>query len=408
MMRLGGGVVTGCVVVACAASACGSESPGPGVTVRDSAGVTVVENPAMKPDADAPWTLGTGPSVSIGVLDGAEAYQLFRVADAVRLEDGRIVVVNGGSAEVRVYDGGGTFLERWGGKGEGPGEFMAPTRIARWSGDSLAVWDRRLRRLTVFAADGTLGRSWVLPAAGDMESPLFADVLDDGSLVVTAADFSGGPPEDGLQRPPVTVGVTTPDGTLEASLGTHPGRESVIRMSPGAISIYRLPFARDLTVAAVGSRVLIASTDRTELTLWNTDGTVSRVVRVDRAPRLLTDAEFDGALELEASRVPEEARPGLRTTWRELPRSDTLPAFHDVVVSREGDLWVEPYRLPQTRGPVPWLVLDPDGRALGHVSLPDGFEVYEIGRDYVLGKARDEMEVEQVQVWPLRKGGPGG
>lgn len=389
-------------------SACGSETPGPAVAVRDSAGVTLVENAAVGSDVRAPWTVAAEPSLSIGVLDGPEEYQLFRVADAVRLDDGRLAVVNSGSSEVRVYDGRGAFLDRWGGKGEGPGEFMDPSRIVRWSGDSLAIWDRRLRRLTVLGPGGGLGRAWVLPAAGDLESPVFQDALDDGSLVVTSPVFSGTPPDNGLQRLPVTVAVTTPDGVLAGSLGSHRGREAVLDIRPDAISIYRLPFARDLVVEAAGARVLIAPTDRMELSLWSPEGTLSRVVRVAGPPRLLTDAEFEGAMEVRASQVPEEARAGLRRTWRELPRSDTLPAFHAVVVSRGGDLWVEPYRLPQAEGPVDWLVLDADGRAVGRVALPGGLQVFEIGTDYVLGMTRDELEVEHVQMWPLRKGAAGG
>jgi hypothetical protein len=351
--------------------------------------------------------VGSEPLVSIGMLEGPEAYQLFRVADAMRLDDGRVAVVNAGSKEIRLYDRDGVFLGRWGGEGEGPGEFLDPSRIVRWPGDSVAVWDRRLRRLTVFDLDGTAGRSFVLPAAGDMNAPVFQDILADGRLVVTAPVFSGMPSAGGLRRTPVSVAVMTAGGDLAASLGTHPGREGVIRMTSSTIEIFVLPFARDLAVEAAGSRVVVAPTDRLELDLWSPDGVLSRIVRVEQSPRLLTDAEFDATVEYRVAQAPEEARAGLRTSWQEMPHSDTLPAFHGVVVSRDGDLWVEPYRLPQEEGPVGWTVLDPEGKMLGRVRVPGGLTVYEIGRDYLLARARDALEVEQVQMWPLRRREPG-
>ena len=50
-----------------------------------------------------------------------------------------------------------------------------------------------------------------------------------------------------------------------------------------------------------------------------------------------------------------------------------------------------------------WTVLDPEGRALGFIEPPDGLTVCEIGTDYLLGLATDEMGVESVQVWELER-----
>ncbi|WP_419943063.1 hypothetical protein [Candidatus Palauibacter sp.] len=66
--------------------------------------------------------------MSIGTAGGDPAYELFRVGGAMRLSDGRIVVANAGTGELRVYDPDGIHLASWGGQGDGPGEFgpMAP------------------------------------------------------------------------------------------------------------------------------------------------------------------------------------------------------------------------------------------------------------------------------------------
>ena len=50
-----------------------------------------------------------------------------------------------------------------------------------------------------------------------------------------------------------------------------------------------------------------------------------------------------------------------------------------------------------------WLVFDPDGRVLGFVEAPRGLVIYQIGADYVLGSRVGDLEVEYVEVWPLRR-----
>jgi hypothetical protein len=55
--------------------------------------------------------------------------------------------------------------------------------------------------------------------------------------------------------------------------------------------------------------------------------------------------------------------------------------------------------------PRKWEVFDPAGAWLGTLSTPARFSVLEIGRDYVLGVRRDDLDVEHVQVLRLRRGG---
>ena len=52
-----------------------------------------------------------------------------------------------------------------------------------------------------------------------------------------------------------------------------------------------------------------------------------------------------------------------------------------------------------------WTVFDPEGRVLGFVETPEGLRIWEIGEDYILGRADDGLGVESVQVWPLERSG---
>lgn len=42
---------------------------------------------------------------------------------------------------------------------------------------------------------------------------------------------------------------------------------------------------------------------------------------------------------------------------------------------------------------------------LGFVETPKGLRIDQIGEDYILGHFRDELDVEHVQVWPLKRSG---
>ena len=50
---------------------------------------------------------------------------------------------------------------------------------------------------------------------------------------------------------------------------------------------------------------------------------------------------------------------------------------------------------------MPRTVFDAEGHVLGFVETPEGLEIHEIGEDYILGRVKDELGVDFIQVWPL-------
>jgi len=137
---------------------------------RDSAGIRIVENERPADDSRLSWRMGPEPSVSVGDVTGEDPYLLDEVGDATILPDGRIVIANTGTNELRVFDPGGTHLATWGGEGEGPGEFTSLGAVERWRGDSVVAWNQSTRVVSVFDARGVVGRSFALdPEAGALE-----------------------------------------------------------------------------------------------------------------------------------------------------------------------------------------------------------------------------------------------
>ena len=176
----------------------------PGVQQRDSAGIRIVENPRPPDASRLGWRIDPEPVVSIGVLEGDEAHLLFQASDAIRLADGRIVIANRGSAELRIFDSNGNHLATRGGLGEGPGEFADLWRVERWPGDSIVAWyaPGRGAGMSVFDADGNYGRTFRLEDVGVLFSPSFATT--DGSILATRIPEGGDTrrlPASGWRRP---------------------------------------------------------------------------------------------------------------------------------------------------------------------------------------------------------------
>lgn len=86
------------------------------------------------------WTVGA-PALAIGVAEGDARYLLHEIASVQRLDNGNIAVLSAGSTDLRFYDRAGLHVRTVGGKGRGPGEFIAPARIYRTHPDSLLVFD---------------------------------------------------------------------------------------------------------------------------------------------------------------------------------------------------------------------------------------------------------------------------
>ena len=87
-----------------------------------------------------------------------------------------------------------------------------------------------------------------------------------------------------------------------------------------------------------------------------------------------------------------------------MPIPETMPAYDDLAVDVEGNLWVSEFE-PLSDGPQHWTVFDPDGRMLGEVALPQRLRVAEIGADYLLGISSDDLGVQHVRLYELIKPG---
>lgn len=118
--------------------------------------------------------------MTLGELEGAPEETFGMITDVERGPDGALYLLQPLEKRVAVFSPSGGFRKWIGNPGGGPGEFMAPTNIAI-SGSRLIVFDRRLRRISVFDTSGAFTSSFQLVT----ENPSAMAVTPDGSIVLT-------------------------------------------------------------------------------------------------------------------------------------------------------------------------------------------------------------------------------
>lgn len=381
---------------------------GPASVLRDSAGVTVVENRVARPENGVRWVVGDHPTLTIGTVDGPAGEQLYDVVDAFSLTDGRIVVGNGGTAEVRVFDASGRYVESWGRRGEGPGEFTDLAALKPWPGDSVLAWDWGQDRVTLFDPQGTVARtvSLVLTEGQGAGTPI--GVLSDGSILVTSqARFTAGEQESGLVQPPRSFGLLSPLGEFLVDFGEWPGREYYVWAEEDFMSVRPHPFGRATLSATWGDRLVVGDNRTYEVRAFVKTGELELIVRQHYTPTPVTREHIDGHVEAELAEIEEAARARLRVMYRDYPVLESFPAYSALLADPAGFLWIQHRTTPDATR-VSWSVYDAEGRIMGVVETPGSAEVLEIELDHILTLAKDDLGVEYIQAWPLSRDGRTG
>jgi len=392
--RLAVAVASVLVVGATAACGDGSSPRASDPVVRDSAGVAIVEHPAGLPDEPA-WTVDMGEAVH---LTG----DFFQVVGAFSLSDGRIVVGNGGSREVRFYGADGSLERTVGREGEGPGEFRSMSVVRPWPGDSVFVYDWQLRRATLLDSWGELGRTFSLAVSDEVPFANVRGVHADGSMMATGFAQMGGEVPSGRIRVPSPAYRFHPDGSLFGIHPVEPSSEGYYEALDGGFRVRTPLFARSTHLLA-GPEILVeASNDSWEIRIREPTGELVRIVRRAFRPAQVTDALRREAIEREVTRVSGEAEGDeLRRTLQGMPVPDRVPAFAMVTVDRRNRIWVAEWG-PEARGrDASWTVLGPDGEVVARARTPGGLTPQEIGSDYIVGVVRDDLDVERVVRVPL-------
>jgi len=367
---------------------------------------------ACEPDAStnsgtggepAVWSVGQAPATTVGAVDGAPEYLLRDVKEVRLIEDGRVVIADGGTPPIRVYAADGTYQDGIGGTGEGPGEFLDINRLAIIEPDTMAAYDWRTFRLSRFLVDGSfVSTEQFIASEGRPEIYIgrFADGDHAFAWISAGALGSSTVVADSMQ-----IGRFGPDGTLERVLHTTTGMRRFGRAP--------VPFSPYLRAEMVRDSIVFTDGLLPELHVLGSDGSIARTIPV--AIERPDPEAAEQALRAELQREPDsDSERLMRWTvddFEAVPDRDLLPHIATMLVDDRNRLWLKRYRpvtdnlwtgFPGGTGGE-WIVIEPDGAVAATIRLPDGLFLADIRGDRLAGVTRDELEVERVVVYEISK-----
>jgi hypothetical protein len=405
IVRAPGVLLLGALFWACSAPE--AERAG-GVLVSDSAGIRIVDNGRLDPEATLLAT--TEPLLRIGVVEGPSEFQLFRVSDAKRLSDGGVAVANAGSRELRIYNSDGSHRATAGGAGRGPSEFQYPAALTVLPGDTIQVQDFLDR--VYFTADGTFARRETMDrsafaalwseSGGRSEGGQW---LADGTLFAPVYQWNRNPPVEGpLFRPRMTLVRISADLAQVDTLGEFGGiLQQYVDVGGGRGPSANVPPFATNTSWALGSAdgsVLAGDNAAPQIHRFLPDGS-RMIVRwsSDRSP--VSDSEVEEWKdEQRSAEWTQDQLPELERAWADMDVPGEKPYYGRISSGSDGTIWVSASQF--VLEPSAFRAFSADGVFQGQMEVPGRFTPHDSGEGWVLGVLRDESDVEFLAMFELR------
>ncbi len=278
--------------------------------------------------------------------------------------------------------------------------------MAGVAGDTVFAWDIRTARLTRFLLDGSpLGSTQMLSGNGTRLSRVIRRASGEYLGHSRWIDPDGEPElyDVRLELDSVVVERLDAEGSVLDTLGVMADRNR----------------ARTIQSTGSGFRVLQAEPPYTEQLFHETNGSLEvmgrsdafdlELVRGAEPPLRIRVLGAEHPADADEIRRHQEAR--LREELGDEPLDpptrmlnldflpERLPAFTDVVVAENGDVWVA--RGDFVEAAYEWLVFSSEGELLGSVRTPEGARLLAVGPSYVVTVVEDDFDVPFVRRYPL-------
>ena len=317
------------------------------------------------------WAVDSIPIVDIGDTSLEATPVLLYAADATRLSNGEIVVADAYAPAVRYFAADGHLIRTVGRRGNGPGEFSPVWWMGQCGADSVFVWEPRQQRMRVLDDQGTIVREFHWPV-----SPTFQSCSRDGVFLLQTPPAEMGPPSAKSPHYRSPIWIASSAGDTIRKLGDLPYAE--VR-----------PLGKITQLAVSNSRLLVGTADSGYVDSYTLSGDSALAIRVGNDGRAPSEANFDRALDSWVAQFPNRAD---REKSKELLRSmmsmpDRLPPYSDVLTDPDGNLWIVLSAPGDSATHI--RAVDLSGKVRAEVMLPNDFTLFEVGRDYLLGRYED-------------------
>ena len=383
-----------------------------GGSVRDSAGVRVVQNPP-----GGMWAAGDEWRVSEALTIGADTldlpYQFGTVTDIAVGPDGSIFVLDGMAGELRVFDGAGVHLRTMGGRGAGPGEFSRAAAGVFLVGDErLGVPDMGNSRINWLDLNGEFLGS--MPASYASGFPVRWDDDGTGQIVVQRRAMGGNEDADlAAGDPLVRIGD---DGKEELLLILPLAKTVRMEGSTPRFTYFETEPSWDLGPSGT---LRTAMTQEYRIELRGRDGVVHTILSKVSPRREVTGADKDHfrVLLREALTRRGTSPEAVGRFMSTLEFGTTFPAFNQIMEGPDGTTLVQQVQtlsemssvdLAEERsrrlGSSTWDVFDGSGRYQGAFDLPERFAPLVWEDAAVYGRWLDDVDRHYVKKLDLVRG----
>ena len=359
------------------------------VMVRDSAGITIVENGPTSPNPT--WTVSPTPVFEVGWSEGGPAFEY--VSAGALLPDGGVVVGDDGAKTVFFLSRTGALVGHVGREGDGPGEFRGIISIVPLGSDTVLVQDYVSRRVQFLVGGQTDRVVRFVGEAGDAGQKIQGR-LPDGSFALAPYSYRPGPNYEvgWLAFPLVSA---PPDLGVMDTLSFVDVFEQRRRDDRNPVRYYGL-------IAFSGDRFTYVRTDRPEARWMDQDGSVKQIARWNPGARTVTDEDWQAHQAFVRSYSREG--PALESLLQEEKAAfgGARPVARFTYGDTEGNIWLAEQTFA---GPLDarFTVVTADGRVIGPVVFPRAIEPLAISADLVLAHDQNEWGVQAVVLYRLTK-----
>jgi hypothetical protein len=356
--------------------------------------------------------LSPEPLFTIGRADGPPEELFSRIVSAMRLPDGRFVVADGMELRISVYDPAGRLQSVFGRSGSGPGEYRSIGGIWSTGHDTIGVWDARLQRITHVLSRGEVVATHVprfdllQPPAGGGTLDAFLGAFPDGRLALAWLAAGRGAPGE-LIPDQMVIGLFEADGTFRDVLGRV---EGMIRIHKPGVGGGPIPFSPFPWAAVVQGQLVFTSGLTSDIAVFAVDTASESPVATVRAQSreiALRDAWRDLDEVLDGAALPSPMLALARSMDRSI---GPVPRIARMFADDQGHLWVKEYEPSRDAMPVRrgwyvtggrWSIVDMASRVVAHITLPPDIAPVAVHGPYLLGIARDSLDVERFTVYRL-------
>ena len=356
------------------------------VVVSDSAGVTIVVSDVAEV---ATWTLGER-RLELGSMSGGpDEFHLIR--GVAWLPSGELLVANAGSDELRFFGPDGAHVRTVGGRGSGPGELNGLATVAVL-GDSIATYDYRNDRISVFDMTGAYARSFRLEWSGGLLGPeaLVPEVGVLSSRGTHMVDLE----HSGVNVDTATVSLHDLEGNLVADLVRLPHNARFVRREGDRQTTLGVPLTSHAVFAGNLEGFCYAYGPSPEVRCFDWEGALKRIQRLGEDPRPVSESHRSTYRERFQGR-PDGDSPAMQTMLAVMPYPDFMPGFDRLIISAGGRLWARRFAV-ERRGAEEWVVFGQNGGVEAIFMGSEGLELLSVSGEEVLARVLDDLDVEHV------------